>query len=464
MLTTEPSIAPTKKGALILGFRSMNICSVGGRGSSKTFTMMLDILAHCEEFGADARPIVLRGDWAGLLELQAEVFALCTKAYGARNVLRNKSDGTLTLSNGGVIQFSNIGDDSSYNKLQGRTFTAKYLDEAGVLSKAAWLNSKKVDSNLRVKLGMRAHKHETANPGGTLHSILWKERLSKAPYWQPYQLENGEWWVNVHSSLHDNPFIDQDAYIAQIKASVGGDPAMVDAWVWGKWQALGGGMFADVWDEKLHILAEAPPHALANYRYRIGCDWGQAAPSVGILLGETRREVRYDNGLYLPSGTIIGIDECDTVIDRSDLSKGDGSSPAAWAEKLKYMALQDNELRAVPPVIHDDARGLASETVIQLLQEAGIPAHKPRKKDRPGTWALLRQLLTNAKTGDGPGIFFTPKCQYILNTIAEAPRSSTNQNDICSKWNEDHGLDALGYGIRELKTQKARIKKMRGNF
>lgn len=463
MLTTEPSIAPTPKGALILGFRSMNICSVGGRGSSKTFTLMLDILAHCEDFGPDARPLVMRGDWAGLLELQSELFALCTKAYG-QGVQRNKADGTIKLPTGGIIQFSNIGDDASYNKLQGRTFTGHFLDESGVLSKTAWMNAKRAESNLRVAPGKRAHKHRTANPGGAAHSILWKEHLSKASYWQPYQTENGEWWVNVHSTLHDNPFIDQDAYVAQISASVGGDPAMVDAWVWGKWTALGGGMFADVWDEQVHILPEAPPFSAAHYRYRIGCDWGTAAPCVGVLLGETRRELRYGSGLYLPAGTIIAIDETDTVVDRSDLSVGNGISPSAWAEQLKYMAKVENELKAVPPVIHDDARGLASETVIQLLREAGIPAHKPRKKDRPGTWALLRQLLSNSKTGDGPGIYFTPRCRYLVETINEAPRSQSNPNDIDPKYDCDHGLDAYGYGLRELKTMKGRYGRIRGDY
>ncbi|MEM6940665.1 MAG: hypothetical protein AAF943_06375 [Pseudomonadota bacterium] len=127
------------------------------------------------------------------------------------------------------------------------------------------------------------------------------------------------------------------------------------------------------------------------------------------------------------------------------------------------MAKVENELKAVPPVVHDDARGLASETAIQLLKEAGIPAYKPHRKDRPGTWALLRQLSNNWKTGDGPGIYFSPRCQYLIETIPEAPRSTLNANVIDARYDCDHGLDALGYGVRDLKTRKAKTGRVRGN-
>jgi len=461
--TSTTPIQPTQKGTLILSFRSNNLFSVGGRGSSKSFTMMLDCLDHCQDFGPDARPLVLREGWAGLLELQAELFALFTAAFG-QGVIRNKSDGTITLPTGGIVQFSNIGDEVSYNKLQGRSFSALYGDEVGNYSKSAWAFMMRARSNLRVAPGRRAHMHLTANPGGTSHSRIVKTFLSKAPYWTPFEDEFGQTWVNCHSTYQDNPHIDQAAYRSQLLASTGGDKQLADAWLEGRFAALGGGMFADVWDEAVHIIPEAPAFQFARYKYRIGCDWGSSAPCVGILLGETRKDMHYSNGLYLPAGTIIGIDETDSVVDRENLAIGNGISPSAWAEQLKYMAKVENELKAVPPVIHDDARGLASETVIQLLREAGIPAHKPRKKDRAGTWALLRQLLNNSKTGDGPGIYFTPRCQYLIETIPEAPRSTLNPNDIDPKYDCDHGLDALGYGIRELRTNRARHGRTTGDY
>jgi hypothetical protein len=103
-----------------------------------------------------------------------------------------------------------------------------------------------------------------------------------------------------------------------------------------------------------------------------------------------------------------------------------------------------------PHVVMDDARGLQSETVIQLLRENGIAAHKPYKKDRVGQWNLIRQLLSNARTDDGPGLYFTNRCPHLLETLPEAPRGTLRPEDIDPKWPRDHWLDALAYGVRDL--------------
>lgn len=103
-----------------------------------------------------------------------------------------------------------------------------------------------------------------------------------------------------------------------------------------------------------------------------------------------------------------------------------------------------------PQVVMDEARGLQSETVKQLLREIQINARKPNKKDRVGQWALIRQLLTNATNGDGPGLYFTPSCPHLLETLPEAPRGTLRAEDLDPKWNRDHWLDALAYGVRDL--------------
>lgn len=463
MLNSSQDIHATDFQKAVLAFRGeCCIANLGGRGSGKSVSLLFDVVSHCADFQNEARPLVMRESHAGLLELQTELYELCIAVFGQAQ--RNKADMTITLPNGAIIQFTNIGDETSYAKLQGRTFTALYADEAGNYSPMAWAFMMRTRSNLRVPPGRRVHIHITGNPGGKSHAKIVKEFVAKAQPWTPFKDDQRMQWVWCTSNFRQNPHLNQSAYKAQLQASTGGDKALAEAWLDGSWAVLGGGMFADVWDPAIHILDEAPVYAAARFKYRIGCDWGTAAPCVGVLLGETRNPVQYPSGLILPAGTIIAIDETDTVADRDNLAVGTGASPSSWAEQLKYMAKVENELKAVPPVVHDDARGLASETVIQLLREAGIPAYKPYRKDRPGTWALLRQLLNNSKTGDGPGIYFTPRCQYLIETIPEAPRSTLNPNDIDAKYDCDHGLDALGYGIRDLRTSKAKTGRIRGNF
>jgi hypothetical protein len=286
--------------------------------------------------------------------------------------------------------------------------------------------------------GLRPHIHCTANPHGRCHTVLFKEYISKAPPWHPFPDLSGELWIWTTSDLRDNPHIDRESYRRQLVAACGTDTALADAWINGDWSVLGGVMF-DCFDPAVHIIRRP---AYANFRFRCGGDWGTAAPSTCILLGQ----LRGDLGPYR-AGSIVALDEVDTA-DPADLSLGNGAPPQALAEIIKEMAARNNWRS--PYVVMDDARGLQSETVIQLLRENQIAAQKPWKKDRVGQWALIRSLLSNAVTGDGPGLYFTDRCPHLLETLPEAPRGTLRPEDIDPKWPRDHWLDALAYGVRDL--------------
>lgn len=467
MLLASETIKPTDFQSAVLAYRGeCCIANLGGRGSGKSVSLLLDCLSHCQDFERTARPLVMRESHAGLLELMSEMFELCTAAFGQAQ--RNKADMTITLPNGAVIQFTNIGDENSYAKLQGRTFTALYADEAGNYSPTAFSFMIRARSNLRVPPGRRAHIMITANPGGKSHSKIMKQFVNRSQPWMPFADEQGVKWVWTTSNYRQNNHIDRDAYRVQLEASTGGDKALAQAWLDGTWAGFGGSMF-DCFDPAVHIMNDPPAFFHANYRYVVGGDWGTSSPSAAILLGQVRNSVhhrtpQHPNGFTLPVGTIIALDETDTVADPDDLSVGNGAPPQAWAEQILQMTKNDNDLRRCPPVIMDDAKGLQSETVVQLLREGGIPAQKPYRKDRRGTWTLLRQLLNNSVTGDGPGIYFTPRCEHLLRTIPEAPRGQLQPEDLDHKWREDHHLDALGYGVRFFKTQIGRTGRTTGDY
>lgn len=432
-------IAPTEFQQSVLRYRgTCGIVNAGGRGSGKSFSLILDLLDHCREFGEDAKPLVTRESHGGLLELQTEIYELAVVAYGP-SVSRNKQENTIYLPTGGIIYFTNLGDEKSYAKLQGRTFTGLYADEAGNYPPQGFSFLRRTMSNLRVAPGKRPWIHFTCNPHGRSHATIFKEFVSKAPPWCPFEDEHGLWWVWTTSTLEDNPHIDRQMYRRSLLAACGTDQALAEAWLSGDWSVLGGVMFSN-FDPATHIIPR-PPHCKA--RYLIGGDWGAAAPSVGILLAKLKTQTG-----HLRHGDIIALDEIDTA-DPNDLSVGMGHPPQMFAEMLREMAKRNGVRR--PHVVMDDARGLQSETVISLLRENGIGAHKPHRKDRIGTWALINQLLHNAKTGEGgPGLFFTDRCTHLLETLPEAPRGTLRPEDVDPKWNRDHWLDALGYGVREL--------------
>lgn len=431
-------VRPTHFQEAVLRFRShTNILNAGGRGSGKSFSMMLDCLDHLHVLGPIARPLVLREQWAALTELQSELLEMCRSAFGEAK--RNKAEGTITLPTGGVITFSNVSDEDSYAKHQGKSYTALYPDELGNYPPQAIAFVNRIRSNLRVPPGMRPHIHATANPHGRAHSLLLKEYIGKSPPWAPFEDPSGELWIWTTSTLDDNPHIDRPSYRRQLVASCGSDEALARAWLDGDWSVLGGSMFAPPFDPAVHII-KTPPHA--EYLHRVGGDWGTASPATAILLGRLRADVG-----RMRFGSIVALDEVDTA-DPNDLSLGNGAPPQALAEMIREMCSRSGV--AHPTVVMDDARGLTGDTVINLFRENGLVAHKPIRKDRVGQWNLMRQLLSNAVTGDGPGLYITDRCPHLLETLPEAPRGTLRAEDLDPKWNRDHWVDALAYGITDL--------------
>ena len=112
---------------------------------------------------------------------------------------------------------------------------------------------------------------------------------------------------------------------------------------------------------------------------------------------------------------------------------------------------KDNGVRA-PWCVVDNARGLAGadDTVVKLFNAAGLPSTTPAKKTRSSSWALINEYLANAITGDGPGLYFTPKVKGLLDTLPEVPRGRLNAEDTDPGYRRDQHLDSLAYGMKSL--------------
>ncbi len=438
-------VQPTRAQEAILRFRSQaHILSSGSRGSAKTTALMLDIVDRCCD--PEARPLVVRESHAGLLEIQDELYEMLTNVFGS--VRRNKTDGQMHLPNGATVTFTQINDIESYSKHQGKSYCSLYLDEFGNYTSAAMDFVAKLRSNLRTRPGLRPHIHATANPFGRAHARLMRQHIVKAPFWHPYMDESGEWWINCHTSYKDNVHIDVLSYERQLIAAANGDPNLLAAWEEGRWDVLGGSMFAPPFDPAVHVIKA--PQNLGDVRYRIGADFGLSAPSVGLLLCQLKNPVG-----YMRQGSILVLDEVDTCV-AGQLHLGDGSPPQVLADMFKEMlARNDASLRT--PVVIDDMRGLNNaETVVSLLRENQISAYKPHFKNRVQGWVLIKSLMHNAVTREGPGLWIADRCVNLLQTLPEAPRSPNRPSDLDPRWAEDHHCDALSYGVTDIWGRKAR--------
>lgn len=438
---------------------------VGGRGSGKTTNALLSVVKHVHQYGPQASVLILRESHSGLIQLQLELFAMLIAAYGPQGVNMNKNAGTITCSNGAMVELQNMSDERSYVQIQGKSYTFLMADEAGQYTANGWKLMFTVMSNLRGPKGMHTPTLILGNPYGQSHGRIVKTFLKKRPFWESYTDEDGLRIIHCTSTLFQNPHIDHDAYVRRIKKACNGDKEKEKAWIDGDFNLNISSFWGDVWNPEVHLLPDLIGADIQHLRprWRIGADWGTASPSVALLGCELRRDLPVGERLFR-SGSVLVMDETTTVADWDDLSVGNGATPQSWAEQIKFMAKIDNGLKACPPVCTDDARGLANDTVTSLMQQAGVPAYKPTGKDRQGNFALVRQLLNNAITGDGRGLYVSPKCRYIVETLPDAPRNPNNINDLDPKWNEDHGVDALAYLVADLVLRKARYGRTSGDY
>lgn len=433
---------PTSFQARVLAFRNhaMGIANLGGRGSGKSVALQLDVIDHCRQYGDDAACLVTREQWAALQELQTDLFELAQIAFPGST--RNKGEGVIHCANGASIYFTNVCDADSYSKVQGRSFTFLGADEIGNYTPMSYQLVQKIRSNLRARPGQRARIHYTGNPLGRSHHRLYKDFVMAAPAGKPFDI-GGDLWVWFTSTLTDNPHVDQSAYRRQLEAATSTDPALRLAWITGAWSPMGGNMFAS-FNPAVHVLDVPPGAFVGPHKTIMGADFGMAAPSVclvGTLIYEDRSRLR--------RGSILVRDEHATVADWTDLTTGNATPPVDLARI--FVAL--GQPYGTRTIVTDDSRGISSpdETVVKIFNENGLWASKPYRKDRVGGWATINQMLHNAAKGEGPGLYISPRCRYLLETLPEAPRDALRREDIDLKYQSDHALDALGYLIRELR-------------
>lgn len=436
------NISPNTYQRAVLAYRGhvQQIYQLGGRGSSKSWAMVFDILMTAHELGQHYRGLVVRESHGGLQQISDITYQIATAAFGP-DVSRNQGDGTIKLPNGAVVVFAQISDPASYARHQGTSIAQLCLDEVGNYSIAAWRLANRLKSNLRVPslTNFQPSVHATGNPGGPLHNLLRKQFVSRG-YWKPWVDDFGELTVVCNSTYRDNAALDGEAYRRRLEASVSDDFTR-RAWCEGTFDIPAGGLFDDVWDPNVHVIPSVP------YLYRpiniVGADFGQTAPCCGLLIQQTRERT----GPY-ERGSIFVTDETHTCMDFDQLNLGSNASAAQWADQLKSM-LRRNSLPLSVDVVQDDQRGLSGETVVSIMQECGLSAYRPRMKDRVGGWALIRNHLSASKRGEGPGLYIHERCKYLLATLPELQRGLLKPDD-CDPNAPDHAADALRMGLTEI--------------
>ena len=423
----------------------------GGRGGSKSFTMLALALRHCTQHGSKARVLYIRKTYKGLADFENITMDVFGQLFG-KKARYNGTEHVWRLPNGGYIELGQLESARGYEKYQGRSFTLLLVDEAGQYPTPELLD--RLRSNMRGDKSIPIRVVIGANPGGAGHHWLAKRYVFKSKPWTPFSDEqSGRQWVYAPSTYRDNPFIDQAQYIKQLEASCPTDKELLRAWLEGDWAVARGAYFASVIDEKrnaidpLTIIPERKDgwnRESNKWEHWLAHDYGSSAPSATYIMLESPGG--HIGEQYFPKDSILVIDELVTS-DPVALNEGLGYTVPHLAELIKQMAKKWN---ISTKGVADDAifsnHGSSAGSIANEFTRAGVFFRRANKSDRKSGWERMRRMLEDAGKPDKPGLYIARNCEYFWATVPYLGRDPRNAEDLDTR-QPDHSADAIRYGL-----------------
>lgn len=424
----------------------------GGRGGGKDYAIALLILRHAEQYGDRARILYVRQSYKGLADFELVCRELFGQVYGT-TARYNGTDHVWRFPGGAYFEMGQLESQADYTKYQGRSFTLLIVSEAGLYPTLNLLDLMR--SNLRGPKDIPLRMILAANPGGPSHYEIAKRYVFKAKPWLPFVEETSKReWIHCPSTFLDNPFIDHDAYRAQLESSAPSDPELLRAWLEGDWAVARGAYFASVLDEKRNAVGPFTEGVLPMYYGKAWNNWlahdfGSTAPSVTYLMTESPGAEFA--GRFYPRGSIILLDELAAVRNGS-WNIGLGWTASTTAEAIREFC---DRWKVSPSGVADDAcfakTGHTGGSIAQEFAAKGVRFQPAQKADRISGWQKMRRMLADAGKPDAPGLYVSRACSYWWVTVPFLARDDRRIEDVASS-GPDHGADACRYGILRRQT------------
>lgn len=450
----------------------------GTRGPGKTDALLMDFL---REVGTGLGP-----DWRGILFRRTykelgDVVAKCNKWFkqifpGAEF---NKQEFTWTFPDGEQLLLRHGKGETDYWSYHGHAYPwigweelTNWSDDGLYRKMMSCCRS----TNPLVPKRVRA----TCNPYGAGHN--WVKRRFRLPYMRGIVIRDATdqdgnpepFRVALHGSILENRILlDADPeYIPRLRASAR-NRAELQAWLYGRWDIVAGGMFDDVWDAKRHVVE--PFQVPLTWRVDRSFDWGSSKPfSVGWWAQSDGTDAVLPDGRKLPTvrGDLFRIHEWYGCSPKeSNVGLHMLADEIAQGIKDREVAMLAKKLVQRKPRAGPADSSIWTEedgpSIYSGFQKRGVLWEKADKApgSRKHGWEQIRKrLLTsvppwerpNVEPGtirphewrrDEPALFVFRTCGAFIDTVPSLPRDETDMDDVDTDA-EDHVADECRYRVR----------------
>lgn len=450
----------------------------GTRGPGKTDALIMDFCQHVGlGYGAEWRGILFRKTYPELGDIVNKLNKWMPLMYpGARF---NKSDYTWTFPDGEQLLLRHARVEADYWAYHGHAYPWVGWEEL-----TNWADDRlyrKMMSCCRSTNPRIPRKYRsTCNPYGVGHN--WVKKRFAIPHMRGI-IQTGcvdadgnpePPRVVIHGNILENRILlDADPdYISRLRASAR-NKAELQAWLYGNWDIVAGGMFDDVWDPKAHVVE--PFNVPRSWRVDRSLDWGSAKPfSVGWWAESDGTDLVWPDGRKMRTvrGDLFRIHEwygCSPREANTGLHMDAVDVAAGIKEREREMLESGMVQTRFHPGTADSAIGSSDNgpTVQTDMLKKGVDWELADKSpgSRKQGWLVVRRMLRAAlnvddegrprgKPREAPGLFFSRNCRSSIELLPSMPRDDKDLDDIDTDA-EDHVADEIRYRCRN-KVQAAK--------
>ena len=419
----------------------------GAAGGGKSYAMLADPMRY---FGnKNFRGLLLRRTNDELKELKWKAYDLYDNP-----ILKGKfkqQESVWVFPSGAQFWMTYLERDEDVKRYQGQSFTWIGVDELTQYpTPFAWdyLRSRLRSTDTTIPLSMRA----TSNPGGPGHGWVKRMFVDPAPanttFWatdidtsevlkypkkyqhghpkagQPHPLADQPLFQRkfIPAKLYDNPYLTQDlAYEASLLSLPEDQRRQL---LEGDWNAAEGAAFKEF---RLSEHVCKPFRIPPNWKKFRSCDYGYSSFTAVhwyAIDGEGTLYVYREHYTSKKTGKELANEILELEKD----------------ERVSYGVLDSSVWQQ---------RGLSGPTVAEEMIAHGCawrPSDRSKGSRAAGKHRLHELLRMNHVTGK-PGIIFFDTCRQIISDLPIIPVDPDGEDDIDSRYAQDHAYDSIRYGI-----------------
>ncbi|HEY5107819.1 MAG TPA: terminase family protein [Caulobacteraceae bacterium] len=411
----------------------------GARGGGKTDGVLGEFSLHAQEYGADARGLLVRRTRTALeptIARAKEIYRPCGAGW-------REAKSRFEWPSGAVLYFRHLDNDSDADLYQGHSYTRVYVEELTQFPRPGPID--KLKATLRSAAGVRCGFRATCNPGGGGHAWVkaryidaGAHQVVREPFHNPFDKTTSTLdRVFIPARLTDNPMLleNDPGYVGRLRQS--GSEALVKAWLEGDWNAVLGAFF-DKWSNANIIAPFVIPHWWTRFR---SFDWGHASPfSVGWW-AVASDDFNHAAGV-IPRGAMVRYREWYGVGRR-----GEGLRLDTEAIAEGILELEAGEIIAfgvADPSLFNEAGG---PSLAERYARCG--AHFRRADNsripRAGAMSGWDQMRARIR-GDGarPMLYVFDTCRDFIRTVPVLQHDPDRLEDLDTR-SEDHIADEARY-------------------